>query len=52
MGKGRGSVDAEALIDAVERLGRHQATDHALAVVGLEAVDAHILRRQPIPDRQ
>ena len=42
--EGRGPVDAEALIDAVERLGRHEAADHALAVIGLEAVDAHVRR--------
>ena len=46
------TVDAEALIDAVERLGRHEAADHAFAIIGLEAVDAHVLGRQPVPDRQ
>ena len=45
-------VDAEAFVDAGERLGRDEAADHALAVIGLEAVDAHVLGRQPVPDRQ
>ena len=45
-------VDAEALVDAVERLGRDEAADDALAVIGLEAVDPHVLGRQPVPDRQ
>ena len=46
------TVDAEALIDVIERLGRDEAADHAFAIIGLEAIDAHILRRQPVPDRQ
>jgi len=52
----RGKTDApghpEAFVDASERLGGDKTTDHALAVIGLEAVDAHVLGRQPVPDRQ
>ena len=52
----RGKTDApghpEAFVDASERLGGDKTTDHALAVIGLEAVDAHVLGRQPVTDRQ
>ena len=41
-GKGRGAVDAEGLIERSERFGRDEAADDALAVIGLEAVDAHV----------
>ena len=40
------------MIDAVEGLRGDEAADHALAVFRLEAVDPHILGRQPVPDRQ
>jgi hypothetical protein len=48
----RSAADAETMMETVERLGRDEATDHACAVVGFEAVDTHIVSRQPIPDRQ
>ena len=52
----RGKTDApghpEAFVDASERLGGDKTTDHALAVIGLEAVDPHIVEWQPVPNRQ
>ena len=42
--KAGGAVDAERLIERCERFGRDEAADDALAVIGLEAVDAHVRR--------
>ena len=40
-------------VDGLRDPGRRdQATDDALAIVGLQPVDAHGLVRQPLPDRQ
>ena len=50
-GEGRG-LGAERLIEPAQFLGRDEPADDALALVGLEAVDAHVARRQPVPDRQ
>ena len=53
---GPGIGGAERGRVACDRLGdpgrRHEASDHALAVIGLEAVDAASLAGQPLPDRQ
>ena len=46
------AVDAERLIERGKRFRRDQAADHALAVIGLEAVHPHVGVRQPVPDRQ
>ena len=51
-GKPGCAVDAERLIERSNRFGRDQAADHALAVIGLEAVDPHVGGWQPVPDRQ
>jgi hypothetical protein len=45
-------VDAESAIKGTKRFGRNEAADHAFAVIGLEAVNAHVGGRQPVPDRQ
>ena len=49
---GRGRRRRQGSHNPGERLGRHQPADHPLAVIGLEAVDAHVLGRQAVPDRQ
>ena len=48
--RGRGLRSPSAVRDPC--LGRDKAADDALAIIGLEAVDAHVLGRQPVPDRQ
>jgi hypothetical protein len=44
-----GAVEAAASFAAH---GSDETADHALAVICLEAIDARVLSRQPVPDRQ
>jgi hypothetical protein len=44
--------DAAVPIDPVEGFKRHETADDALAVIGLAAIDAHVLGREPASDRQ
>ena len=51
-GEVRRVVEAEIAAERAERGRRDQPPDDALALVGLEPVDAAVLVRQPPPDRQ
>ena len=45
-------VEAEIAVEGGQHRGRNQAADDALAVIGLETVDAAIVIGQAAPDRQ